>query len=44
MLKYADQRGVPQVIIIGSSEAESGEYSVKNMGTGEQTKLKEADL
>jgi histidyl-tRNA synthetase len=44
MMKYADQRGVPKVVIIGSSEVETGEYSVKTMGTGEQAKLAEADL
>ena len=36
MMKYADQRGAPKVIIIGSREAASGEYSVKDMRTGEQ--------
>ena len=36
MMKYADQRNAPRVIIIGSREAQSGEYSVKNMLTGEQ--------
>jgi histidyl-tRNA synthetase len=44
MMKYADQRGVPKVVIIGSREAESGEYSVKTMGTGEQEKMMEEDL
>jgi histidyl-tRNA synthetase len=44
MLKYADQRGVPRVIIIGSREAESGVYSVKNMREGEQESLREAEL
>jgi histidyl-tRNA synthetase len=44
MMKYADQRGAPKTIIIGSREAESGEYSVKTMATGEQATLTEADL
>lgn len=44
MMKYAHQRGAPKVIIIGSREAESGEYSVKTMQTGEQAKLTEAEL
>jgi len=44
MMKYADQRGVPKVVIIGSREAESGEYSVKVMETGKQDLLKEDDL
>ena len=36
MMKYADQRNAPQVIIIGSEEVKSGNYSVKTMRTGEQ--------
>ena len=44
MMKYADQRGAPRVIIIGSREAESGQYSVKTMATGEQVTLGEAEL
>jgi len=44
MMKYADQRGAPKVIIIGSREAESGEYSVKTMGTGAQETLTETAL
>lgn len=40
MMKYADQRNAPQVIIIGSREAETGEYTVKNMRTGEQDVLR----
>ena len=39
MLKYADQRGAPRVIIIGSREAASGRYAVKTMATGEQLEL-----
>lgn len=37
MMKYADQRQAPRVIIIGTNEAESGQYSLKDMRTGEQT-------
>ena len=36
MLKYADQRGAPRVAIIGSREAASGVYSVKELATGDQ--------
>ena len=36
MMKYADQRGAPRVVIIGSREARSGEYTVKDMRTGNQ--------
>jgi len=44
MMKYADQRGVPKVVIIGSQEVETGEYTVKTMATGEQTKMHEAAM
>ncbi|WP_116125567.1 histidine--tRNA ligase [Lewinella sp. IMCC34183] len=37
MMKYADQRNAPRVVIIGSREAASMQYSVKEMATGEQT-------
>ncbi|MBB4079596.1 histidyl-tRNA synthetase [Lewinella aquimaris] len=39
MMKYADQRNVPKVIIIGSREAQSGRYTVKDMGSGEQEEV-----
>lgn len=35
-LKYADQKGIPYVVIIGPKEAESGSATIKNMKTGEQ--------
>ena len=44
MMKYADQRDVPKVVIIGSREAESGEYSVKTMRTGEQEMVREGEM
>lgn len=44
MMKYADQRGAPKVIIIGKEERESGKYSVKTMVSGEQVGLMEAEL
>ncbi|MEL7163393.1 MAG: His/Gly/Thr/Pro-type tRNA ligase C-terminal domain-containing protein, partial [Bacteroidota bacterium] len=44
MMKYADQRGVPKVLIIGSQEVASGAYSLKEMATGEQRKITEAEL
>lgn len=44
MMKYADQRGVPKVVIIGSNEVESGEYSLKVMATGEQEKIREVEF
>ena len=44
MMKYADQRGAPRVIIIGSEEVKTGQYSVKTMATGEQVSLTEGEL
>jgi histidyl-tRNA synthetase len=44
MMKYADQRNVPYVIIIGTDEAESGMFSVKDMRAGEQTQLDSNEL
>jgi histidyl-tRNA synthetase len=41
MMKYADQRGVPEVVIIGSQEMKSGNYTVKNMKTGNQQNMME---
>ncbi|MEM6878862.1 MAG: histidine--tRNA ligase [Bacteroidota bacterium] len=39
MMKYANQRGVPKVILLGSEEAASQVYSLKDMESGEQQKL-----
>lgn len=36
---YANKLGIPYVITIGSSEIESGQYSLKDMTSGEQTSL-----
>ena len=44
MMKYADQRGAPRVLIIGSEEVKTGNYSVKTMATGEQVSLSEEEL
>ena len=44
MMKYADQRNAPQVIIIGSEEVKTGKYSVKTMRTGEQKLLSRGEL
>lgn len=38
-MKYANARNVAYVSIIGSSEMESGELSLKNMTTGDQQKV-----
>jgi len=37
-LRYADQKGIQFVILIGEEEMKSGEYTLKNMNTGEQVK------
>jgi histidyl-tRNA synthetase len=36
-LDYADRKNIPFVILIGSQEMESGELTLKNMKTGEQS-------
>ncbi len=38
-MKYADQRNIPFVILIGEQEMESKQYTLKNMVTGDQQKL-----
>ena len=38
-MKYADARKVPFVLLIGSEEMETGILSLKDMSTGEQSKL-----
>jgi len=36
---YADKKGIPYMLIIGPEEIETQTYSLKNLNTGEQTKL-----
>ena len=43
-MEYANKIGVPYLIIIGEEEAQSQQYTIKNMTTGEQTRLLPADL
>ncbi|MFA5776047.1 MAG: histidine--tRNA ligase [Patescibacteria group bacterium] len=38
-LKYADKKGIPQVVIIGEEELEKGVMTVKNLNTGKQKTL-----
>ena len=38
-LKYADQKQIPAVIMVGEDEMQSGNLSFKNMISGEQEKL-----
>ncbi len=39
-ITYANKENIPFVITIGEEEIQSGLYSLKNMKTGEQTKIK----
>lgn len=43
-IKYAGKRGITFAAIIGSSELESGNISLKNLGTGAQEQISEAAL
>ena len=36
---YADKKGIPYAVVIGSDELASGQYSLKNLRTGEQEAL-----
>ncbi|MDB5243674.1 MAG: histidyl-tRNA synthase, partial [Spirosoma sp.] len=37
-------KAIPYVVLIGSEEVQTGLLSLKNMATGEQTKVSVADL
>lgn len=43
-LEYANRRGIPHVVIIGSRELEERVATVKHMRTGEQRQISFADL
>lgn len=43
-MKYADSKSVKFVMLIGDEEIKSGDYSLKNMKTGDQVKGKLSDL
>lgn len=43
-LKYADQKNIPYVVLIGPKEAESDSATIKNMKTGEQKTVKIEDM
>lgn len=38
-MKYADQKNIPYVLVVGEEEMKSGRLSLKNMKTGEQEKI-----
>ena len=42
--KYADNRNAQYVALIGENERNSGQLQLKNMTTGEQQALTEAEL
>lgn len=39
-MSYADSKRIPFVLLVGTEEMESGELTLKNMGSGEQMKVK----
>ena len=43
-MEYANKIGVPYLVIIGEEEAQSGQFAVKNMISGEQSKLSTDDI
>lgn len=43
-MQYANDQGYPFVIIVGEDEVKSGEYSVKDLRTGEQKKAAKHEL
>ncbi len=43
-MKYADQKKIPFVVLIGENEISSGQFTVKNMEKGEQLSLSEDQL
>ncbi|PPL01942.1 histidine--tRNA ligase [Parapedobacter indicus] len=43
-LAYADAKKIPYVVLIGEEEIQSGAFSLKDMQSGEQRKLDEAEL
>jgi histidyl-tRNA synthetase len=43
-MSYADSKKIPYVVIVGSTEVETGKISVKNMQTGEQNTVILEDL
>ncbi len=43
-MTYADAKNIPFVILIGDTEIESGQLSLKNMESGEQTKVSKEEL
>lgn len=40
----AEKKGIPRVLILGEDEAASGQYAVKTLATGEQTKVSASEI
>jgi histidyl-tRNA synthetase len=43
-MKYADRKKIPYVVIIGTREMEAGTCVVKNLGSGQQQTISQAEL
>ena len=43
-MKYANKLGAEYTVVIGDDEVASGELTLKNMETSEQTKVRREDL
>ncbi len=43
-IKIADKQHIPFVLVIGEDEVKSGEYSVKNLESGEENKVKDSEI
>lgn len=43
-MKYADNKGIPNVLFLGEEELSSGVFQLKNLASGEQSKLPLADV
>ncbi|GAB3508643.1 histidine--tRNA ligase [Spirosoma knui] len=44
MLDYANAKGIPYVVLIGSEEVQTGQMSLKNMITGQQQKIRAEEI
>ncbi|NBT15769.1 MAG: histidine--tRNA ligase, partial [Chitinophagia bacterium] len=42
--KYAERKGIPQVIILGSKEIENGTALVKDLASGVQREIRQDQL
>ena len=43
-MKYANQKSITYVLLVGEEEIETGNYTLKNMNTGDQRKLKLSEV